>query len=288
MSLSFQGKEGYRKRIRKVLFQRKVRAETRLQHYITEQMLGEVWKHEAHLGALLKSVFHGLKQGMAVITVEDWEQEGALCTISLDPLKTPQENVQDCFKRARKAKKRWQILPNLIEKTEKELKRLEAWIVELETVSSEEALVVFCNQAKIFDLFPKEAKEIRARKGYREFRTASGLLLLVGRNDRANDQLTFSVAYGNDLWFHAADVPGSHVVLRIQKGNETDIESIQDALQLALYYSKAREGGGANVVMTQCKYIRRTGKKLGQVTLSQYDTHRVILDAQRLKKFSIF
>lgn len=276
-----------KKQIEKILSKRKKKAEERKEHYLEEEKRGDKGSKAMHQGALLKSIFHFLRQGMESIEVEDWEREGALTRIALDPLRTPHENLQLYFKQARKAKKRWEILPDLIQKTEKELTTLEEWILKLEAMTSEEELRAFCSRAKIFDVFPKEEKEVVLRKHYREFQTASGLFVFVGRNDRANDQLTFSVARGNDLWFHAADVSGSHVILRVPREREVDRDSILEALQLALFYSKARNQGEADVVMTQCKYVRRTGRKPGQVALSQYETRRVIIDRKLLKRLKI-
>jgi predicted ribosome quality control (RQC) complex YloA/Tae2 family protein len=96
---------------------------------------------------------------------------------------------------------------------------------------------------------------------FRTFLTESGAEILVGRNNRDNDFLTFKFARPDDLWFHAQDVPGSHVLLkRKDKKTEPTTEQIRQAARIAAYYSKAREEKKASVVYTQAKYVRKPKK----------------------------
>ncbi|MGE5196377.1 MAG: hypothetical protein ACM3JI_03500, partial [Anaerolineae bacterium] len=100
-----------------------------------------------------------------------------------------------------------------------------------------------------------------------------------------NELLTFSFAKGSDLWLHASHFPGSHVILRVQKQNSPDQESILDAAHIALYYSKAKDLTGEDVTITECKWIKKIkGKKKGEVGLAKHRRLFIKIDSTRLKR----
>ena len=104
----------------------------------------------------------------------------------------------------------------------------------------------------------------------------------MGKSAKDNDQLTFRYANGSDYWLHARNVPGSHVILRVVKGKEPDAESIKDAMQLALAYSRSPEEG--EICLTQCKYVARQGREAGKVHVSKHKVAYAKKDPQRLKR----
>jgi predicted ribosome quality control (RQC) complex YloA/Tae2 family protein len=79
--------------------------------------------------------------------------------------------------------------------------------------------------------------------------------VLVGRNNRQNDQLTFRTAGDYDLWFHTQEIPGSHVLLRLRPGSAPDAVDLQCAANLAAYYSRARQSEQVSVVYTEPKHV---------------------------------
>lgn len=109
-----------------------------------------------------------------------------------------------------------------------------------------------------------------------------------GKKRRKNEQLTFSHAKGSDWWLHVRDYPGSHVVLHLHKREEPDPEAIEDAMQVALAYSKAKHQGKVEIVLTRCKHVSRLKKgRKGQVQLSNYQVRSAEFNAphfQRIKK----
>jgi predicted ribosome quality control (RQC) complex YloA/Tae2 family protein len=110
-------------------------------------------------------------------------------------------------------------------------------------------------------------------------------LVLVGRNSRENEELTFGLARGHDLWLHASGVPGSHVVLRLEKGAEARRESLLDAATLALQYSDLRKSGQGEVLYAYRKHVRKPrAAKPGLVTVTQDKHLYVKLDQKRLKR----
>lgn len=101
----------------------------------------------------------------------------------------------------------------------------------------------------------------------KKFLSSAGLEILVGQDDDSNDQLSLKIAETNDLWFHIAGAPGSHVVLRCAE-NGGDKESIKEAAALAAYFSKMRKGGKTAVHYCLAGNVSKPrGAKAGTVTI---------------------
>src|SRR5207237_6325878 len=94
-------------------------------------------------------------------------------------------------------------------------------------------------------------------KPFLRFIAEAGDAILVGRNSRENEELTFGLARSHDLWLHASGAPGSHVVLRLEKGAELRKESLLDAATLALQYSDLRKSGQGEVLYAYRKHVRK-------------------------------
>ena len=110
---------------------------------------------------------------------------------------------------------------------------------------------------------------------HRNFRSLSGLTILVGRGAEENDTLTFRIAHGNDLWLHARGLPGAHVVVRLRKAGAPDQDTLLDAAHLAVHFSDGRGQAAVDVAYTHVKHVRKAkGAGPGAVTYSQ---ERVIL-----------
>ncbi len=246
-AMELQWQEEWHKKNEKKIF--------RLKQDIEE---GKQWSQTVHEAELLQAYFFKLKKGMTEVEIEDWEKEGDIIRISLDSTRDPQEELQNRFKKGRKLKKKLEIAEKLLKKAQAEA-------------------------PPPFPLPIQKASTVPIKEHpYREFQTKSGLKIYVGKKDRDNDQLTFSFARGSDYWFHAANVAGSHVILKVNKAEEPDEEAIQDALQLALYYSKAR-GMHEDVIMAQAKYLSKPkGAKPGLVNVSKHKKCAVRPNPERL------
>ena len=104
----------------------------------------------------------------------------------------------------------------------------------------------------------------------RRYSTPSGYELLIGRNNRQNDILTFRTAGDYDLWFHSQEIPGSHALLRLPAGSVPDEADLQSVADLAAYYSQARESDRVPVVYTQPKHVYKPkGAKPGMAIYKQ-------------------
>lgn len=118
---------------------------------------------------------------------------------------------------------------------------------------------------------------------FRRFTSTDGLTIYVGRNARENEELTHRLARADDLWLHARGAPGSHVVLRLERGAPPPPESLRDAATLALLYSDLKKSGKGEVIYTRKKWVRKArGQPPGTVTVTQEKSLFATLDRVRL------
>jgi predicted ribosome quality control (RQC) complex YloA/Tae2 family protein len=257
-----------------------------LQKLLNEIELGRTWETEKHTAELLQTYFFRLKKGMTEIEVEDWELEGKIVKIPLDPSQYPDQLLKRRFVISRKLKRKLEHAQKYLELSKKNSATIQERIEELSAIDHFEGLREFEKKCGI-EKKPRaaNAKTIKSSSPFREFATESGFKILVGKNDDQNDKLTFTIANGSDLWFHTANFPGSHVILKLKKGQPPDQESILDAAQLALYYSKAKKMKTDDIIFSECKYLSRADKnKKGLVNVAKRKLLRIQLDPQRLKR----
>lgn len=226
--------------------------------YLTEC---QNWESIFHLGELLQANLYQIKKGAREISVSDWENEGTFRKILLNPLFSPADEVKDYFKKAKKLKKG---IPFAEKEVEKGKLALEKWTSLLDKLEEDPTL-------DLTQLFPPQEKKILDKKippkPYWEFISSTKIPIWVGKNAAANDVLTFQHARGNDLWLHAADCPGSHVVVHPAQSQTIDDATLQLAFQLTLYYSKARDRKEGDIVMTQVKNVSKRSKEKGKVAI---------------------
>ena len=156
----------------------------------------------------------------------------------------------------------------------------------IEGISNPKDLEDFLKSQEKFNKKEGSLAKIKPKEHhFREFTTEKGLKIYVGKNDKDNERLTFIYGRGSDFWLHAADYPGSHVLLKLDKEKAPDEETLLDAMQLALYFSQARKAGAGEVTITQCKYLSKVKRgQIGQVNVSKNKTAYVRLDAMRLQR----
>ncbi|WP_068471302.1 NFACT RNA binding domain-containing protein [Candidatus Protochlamydia phocaeensis] len=236
------------------------------------------WEKVKHEGELIKAHFAQLKKGLSHLEVWDWLVDKPY-TLILNPTWTPQEEMAHRFKRAKKLQAGLSHMAEQINKTEQALLKNEQALEEVERIQTKEELLrLFSIPARA----PAVKKQTTPLPPYREYVSSSGLLIWVGRNAKANDSLTFRLARGSDWWLHAQGFPGSHVLIRTQKGQDPDPDAIADAIQLALYHSQAKERQEAEICLTQRKYVSRLGKgQPGKVQISKHKTIWARFDPQR-------
>ncbi|MEQ8765319.1 MAG: NFACT family protein [Planctomycetota bacterium] len=231
-------------------------------------------------GELLLANLYRLKRGAERVTVEDYYHDGESVELILDPAQTPQQNAERYFKKARKLEQGRSHVEGHLAATGDEIAVLQARLAALEELDLETLEALAGPPPAVVQ---RKKKEEPAESEPRRFVSKDGLPIFVGRNDRQNHELTIRRAKGNDLWLHIDQAPGSHVVVPIPKGQEPPPETLLDAAQLALYYSKVRGSKRHAVMYTRRKFIRHPkGAPLGRVTVSQEKRLEIGEDRERL------
>jgi predicted ribosome quality control (RQC) complex YloA/Tae2 family protein len=252
-------------------------------------------------GELLKYNLDGVKRGALSVTLQDFA--GNDVEIRLDPKRSPAQNMEQFFKRYRKLKRRE-------DGSQKRIKTVAEKLIHLqqlkERIAGEELVGLQISPSNLFEapevgLLGREfsqkiqrfiLKQGSIRKAHEEkrapflrFVTVSGKTVLVGRNADENDELVRRVARGNDLWFHAEGVQGSHVILRYERKGAFTEGDVRDAAMLALHFSRLRAQRDGFVVYTFSKWVQKPkGSKKGHVEYYNNKTKRITLDEQVLRR----
>jgi predicted ribosome quality control (RQC) complex YloA/Tae2 family protein len=197
--------------------------------------------------------------------------------IPLDPERRAVDNAQAYFARYRKAQRAAEGGPRRLEEVDLALRDLEQLESDLELAASRPEVDEV--RATLVETGYWKAKKARAPKAARSgplsLVSPDGFAILVGRNSRQNDEVTFRRAQGDDWWFHARGVPGAHVIVRTA-GRELSPDTIRQAAELAAYYSRLRTEADVQVDYTQRRHVRRIPRAApGLVTYSQEQTIRV-------------
>lgn len=245
-----------------------------------------------HQGELLKSALHEVRPGLAGVEVVDWsDPEQRTILIPLDPSLSAAENLQRLFARYRKLERgQATILERLdaAQQAERALAELCARIARADTVATLEGLSGALRAAGVrppAPPAPRGPRESAERLPYRRFLAADGSEILVGRSARDNDALTFHVARGSDIFLHARDVPGSHVILRRRGKGEPSAEALLDAAALAAWASKLRGETIVDVLWVERKHVKKPrGAAAGLVQTASPRTLMVRHDPARIER----
>jgi predicted ribosome quality control (RQC) complex YloA/Tae2 family protein len=251
----------------------------------------ERYREYARYGELLKTNLGLIKKGQEQAVVIDYfDPAMPELTLPLDPSKGPQANMDDYFKKHRKYLAADREIKPRLAAAEKDLQGLQAErkALELGTWQPAQAEPRASKQSLSPSPVQRSAFSVQHSKPsgpFRRFTSTDGLPIYVGRNARENDELTFKFAHSDDLWLHAHGTPGSHVVVRLEKGADPPHETIRDAATLALLYSDLKKSGKGEVIYTRRKWVRKAkGQPPGTVTVTQEKALFVQLDKARLDR----
>ncbi len=227
-------------------------------------------------GELLKANIYKMEKGMKKIEVEDYYHENKKIKIDLDPELSPSRNIQKYFKKYDKAQKSTKYLKRELGKFRHEERYLEQVLLNIEQASSEEELTQI-EEELISEGYIKKKNINKNRKHKalppRKYKSSQGYDILVGRNNRQNDELTKKIASNHDLWLHTKKIAGSHVIIRNDTGQKIPPKTIKEAARLAAYYSKGRMSTNVPVDFTEVKNINKpAGAKPGLVYYDNYQT----------------
>lgn len=240
---------------------------------MNDELLNNQSKENLKIFADLLSInIYKIEKGMKKVSVENIYDNMEEVEISLDEKKSPRENIEAYYKKYKKLKTADEIIKVELPKIEEEMKYIKQILETIEIITElnelseiEEELISlgYIRKSK------KNKQKLEKSKPY-VFETGSGALIYVGKNNLQNENLTLKFANKNDIFFHAQDVPGSHVILRGANLTEDDYKI---AGFLAGYYSYFKNEGYANVDYTEKKHIRKAkGTGLGMVYYDNYKT----------------
>jgi predicted ribosome quality control (RQC) complex YloA/Tae2 family protein len=229
-----------------------------------------------HEGELLLAHLSQIPKGASAVELEDF-LDGTKKTIALDPALSPLENAQRKFERAKKLKRAQQKLAARAQELRQEVEYLAGVEGSLERAESPEDLAKLREELRargylqaspgqtssgLYALPPSAARRtVQAKPGAkpgREF-LIGGYRVLVGRSSKENDELVRR-ASREDYWLHARDRPGAHVIVKNPTQREVPRDVLEQAAQLAAYYSKGRDAQKVPVSYTRVKYLRRGGR----------------------------
>ena len=237
--------------------------------------------HQRYGELLLANLHQAVKTERGFSVTDFYDEAQSSIEIPAANKPTAQEAAEHYFKLARKARHGLKTINERLPEIEREVARLENQLAQLAAITRRDELNALAGQvplpakqqrAKAATTTGKKPKEERL-SGVRRYRSSDGYEILVGRADRDNDTLTFRIAKSFDLWFHAADYPGSHVVLRNPQRKQVPIRAITEAAQLAAKFSQARTDARVAVNYCERKFVTKLkGFAPGQVRLSSFKT----------------
>ena len=232
-------------------------------------------------GELLTTFLHQVPNDQDQVTLDNYYTNQPI-TIALDKALTPSQNAQRYFKRYQKLKEAVKYLTDLIEETKATILYLESVETVLNQAGLEEIAEIREELIQTGFIRRRQREKIQKRKKPEQYLASDGkTIIYVGRNNLQNEELTFKMARKEELWFHAKDIPGSHVVI---SGNLNPSDEVKtDAAELAAYFSKGRLSNLVQVDMIEIKKLNKpTGGKPGFVTYTGQKTLRVTPDLEKI------
>ena len=232
-------------------------------------------------GELLTTFLHQVPNDQDQVILDNYYTNQPI-TIALDKALTPNQNAQRYFKRYQKLKEAVKYLTDLIEETKATILYLESVETVLNQAGLEEIAEIREELIQTGFIRRRQREKIQKRKKPEQYLASDGkTIIYVGRNNLQNEELTFKMARKEELWFHAKDIPGSHVVI---SGNLDPSDEVKtDAAELAAYFSQGRLSNLVQIDMIEVKKLNKpTGGKPGFVTYTGQKTLRVTPDPEKI------
>ncbi len=218
-------------------------------------------------GILLKTWLYATGPEKKMESIELYNSAGEKVTVKLDPSRSLADNMELRFTKAKKHKRGLEKIEEMIDSVREELS-------EIDTFEPEEAA----------SEGPRR-REKSVHEPYHTYISKRGKTYLVGKSARDNDELTLKVASPHDMWFHAKDYHGSHVILKKTKNEQLSDDDILLGCALAIQYSKASEGKEGEVWYTERKFLRkRKGMAIGMVTIERGKSRYVRLNDELMSR----
>lgn len=243
---------------------------SRKKYDLQSKQLEDTQKRDTYriYGELLTTYGYNATPGARSLDVLNYYTNEEL-TIPLDPQLTALENAKKYFDKYSKLKRTFEAVTELLEETGSEVEHLQSISTSLDIALSEEDLVEIKEELMEYGYIKKRqsgSKRPKITSKPFHYISSDGFHMYVGKNNYQNEELTFRFAAGNDWWFHAKGVPGSHVIVKTQGTEEMPDATFEEAGRLAAYYSQSRDNEKVEIDYIQKKHIKKPkGSKPGFV-----------------------
>lgn len=229
-------------------------------------------------GELIHTYGYHLEEGAKKLEALNY-YTNEMITIPLDPQKSAMDNAKKYFEKYNKQKRTFEALTELIQETKDEITYLESVSNSLDIALSEDDLIQIKEELTeagfIRRKYTKKKEKILSKPFH--YISSDGYHIYVGKNNLQNEELTFHFAVGNDWWFHAKGVPGSHVIVKTN-GDELPDRTFEEAGRLAAYYSKNRGAEKVEIDYVEKKHVKKpNGSKPGFVVY--YTNYSLMIDS---------
>jgi predicted ribosome quality control (RQC) complex YloA/Tae2 family protein len=236
-------------------------------------------------GELLTTYMHQLKKGDTYADVVNYYDENqATIRIPLDPLRTPSENAQACYKKYTKLKNGVAIIQEQMAQTKVEIAYLAQVLQQVESAGLADVMGIREELEEQGYLRRRAQGNKKAKKPEKPMPThylsSEGISIYVGKNNLQNDYVTHKLAHANDTWLHVKDMPGSHVVIRSGAFGE---KTLEEAALLAAYFSSGKQSSLVPVDYTLVRHVKKpSGSKPGFVIYEQQKTIFITPEAEKI------
>lgn len=225
-------------------------------------------------GELLTASLHLIQPGAKTAELLNYYDQSTV-TIPLDSRLSPAQNAQKYYKRYSKSKTAMIEKNVQLKETDQDISYLESVFAYAESASSVEEIEELRQELVEIGYLKKRKNQYKPAKSKPSpltYQTSDGFQVLVGRNNKENDLLTFKRASAKDLWFHAKDIPGSHVIL-LTEGKSVTETAVLEAAGFAAYHSKGKESENIPIDYTQVRHVKKpSGAKPGMVIFTNNKT----------------
>lgn len=226
---------------------------------LQEKQLRDTEKREKYkvYGELIHTYGYGLEEGAKELEALNY-YTNEMIKIPLDPTLDAKENAQKYFDKYNKLKRTYEALTELIQETKTEIEHLESISTSLDIALSEDDLLQIKEELMEYGYIKRKRTDKKAKIKSKPFhyRSSDGYDIYVGKNNYQNDELTFKFATGNDWWFHAKGMAGSHVIVK-SNNEELPDRVFEEAGKLAGYYSKGRDSDKIEIDYLQKKNVKK-------------------------------
>lgn len=232
----------------------------RKKYQLQQKQLKDTEKRDKYkvYGELIHTYGYGLEEGARQLEAVNYYTNENV-TIPLDPTLDAKANAQKYFDKYGKLKRTYEALTDLIQETKSEIEHLESIATSLDIALTEDDLVQIKEELVEYGYIKRKRTDKKAKIKSKPFHyiSSDGYHMYVGKNNYQNEELTFKFATGNDWWFHAKGMPGSHVI--VKTNNETDLPDrmFEEAGKLAGYYSSGRDSDKIEIDYLQKKNVKK-------------------------------